>query len=90
MAVKLHHCSLTFMKVPGHPCAEVRKALDAAGIPYEIVTHPLLPRSRRTELERLTGQRLLPALELEDGTVVREESKEMIARIRSGQLPGAR
>jgi glutathione S-transferase len=90
MAVKLHHCSLTFMKVPGHPCASVRKALDEAGIAYEIVKHPVLPRSKRTELQRLTGQLLLPAIELEDGTVYREESKEMIARIRAGKLHEAR
>ena len=31
MAVKLHHCSLTWARVPGHPCAGVRKALDEAG-----------------------------------------------------------
>ena len=86
MAIKLHHCSLTWARVPGHPCANVRKALDQAGIEYEIVKHPLLPRSKRTELKKLTGQTLLPAIQFEDGTVLREESKDMVARIKSGKL----
>ena len=86
MAIKLHHCSLTWARVPGHPCANVRKALDQAGIEYEIVKHPLLPRSKRTELKQLTGQTLLPAIQFEDGTVLREQSKDMVARIASGKL----
>lgn len=86
MTVKLHHCSLTWARMPGHPCANVRKALDEAGIAYEIVKHPLLPRSKRTDLHALTGQNLLPAIQLEDGTVYREESKDMIARIKAGKL----
>jgi hypothetical protein len=48
--------------------------------------HPWRPRRRRTELTAKTGQKLLPAIELEDGTVVREQSKEMVARIRDGRL----
>lgn len=86
MTVKLHRCSLLWAKVGGHPCWAVQKALDDAGVPYEIVKHPLLPRSRRTRLEELTGQRLLPAIELEDGTVVREESRDLVARIRAGGI----
>jgi hypothetical protein len=54
------------------------------------VKHPLYPRSKRTRLRELTGQNLLPAIELEDGTVLREESKAMIARIRAGDLRSAR
>ena len=34
----------------------------------------------------LTGQKLYPAIELEDGTVIRRESKEMAEMIHSGQL----
>lgn len=86
MAIKLHHCSLTWARVPGHPCANVRKALDQAGVEYEIVKHPLLPRSKRSELEKVSGQTLLPVIQLEDGTVYREESKDMVARIKSGKL----
>ena len=86
MAVKLHHCSLTWARVPGHPCAAVRSALDKAGIEYEIVKHPLYPRSKRTDLIELTGQQFLPAIQFEDGTVLREESKAMIARIAAGTL----
>jgi glutathione S-transferase len=74
-----------WVKVGGHPCWRVQKALDEAGIPYEIVKHPL-SRSKRTELKQMTGQDKLPAIELEDGTVIREESKDLAERIRTGRL----
>ena len=45
--------------------------------------------NKRTEYEALTGQRLYPAIVLEDGTVIRRESKELIELIRSGQLQAA-
>jgi len=85
MAVKLHRCGNMWVKVGGHPCWRVQKALDEAGIPYEVVKHPL-SRSKRTELQEMTGQDKLPAIELEDGTVIREESKDLAARIRAGRL----
>ena len=37
-------------------------------------------------MQRLTGQRMLPFIQLEDGTVLREESKDLVARIASGKL----
>jgi hypothetical protein len=43
-------------------------------------------RSQRDALEKLSGQRQYPVIELEDGTVYREESKDMAARIRRGEL----
>ena len=36
----------------------------------------------------LTGQTTLPTIELEDGTVISEESKDLAARIRAGTLSG--
>jgi hypothetical protein len=84
MAVKLHRCGVMFIKGP-HPCWRVQKALDEAGVEYELVKHPAL-RGRRTGLMQTTGQRLLPALELPDGTVIREESSKLAARIRKGEL----
>jgi hypothetical protein len=87
MAVKLHRCSVMWARGP-HPCWKVQHALDDAGIPYEVVKHPPFPRSRRGELEAKTGQRKLPAIEFEDGTTLREESKDLAARIRAGQLSG--
>jgi hypothetical protein len=86
MAVKLHRCNAMWVKVGGHPCWRVQKALDEAEIPYEVVKHPGFPRSKRTALRELTGQQLLPVIELEDGTVIREESKDLAARIRGGRL----
>ena len=74
-----------WVKIEEHPCWRVQKALDEAGIEYEVVKHPFR-RSKRTEYVELTGQKLLPAIELEDGTVIREESKDLAARIREGRL----
>jgi glutaredoxin len=86
MPVKLHRCSNMWVKVGGHPCWRVQKALDEAGVDYEVVKYPGFRRSKRTEYIELTGQDRLPAIELEDGTVVREESKDLAARIREGRL----
>jgi Glutathione S-transferase, N-terminal domain len=85
MAVKLHRCSTMWIKGP-HPCWKVQKALDDAGVEYTIVMHPGFRRSKRTEYIALTGQKLLPALQLEDGTIIRRESKELVQLISSGEL----
>jgi glutaredoxin len=85
MAVKLHRCSNMWVKIGGHPCWRVQKTLDDAGIEYEVVKHPAR-RSKRDQYVQLTGQKVLPAIELEDGTVIREESKDLAARIREGRL----
>jgi hypothetical protein len=55
-------------------------------VDYEIVKHPSFPRGRRKDYVALTGQSLFPAIELEDGRVIREESKDMAARVREGRL----
>ena len=83
MAVKLYRCSLMFVKGP-HPCWQVQKALDEAGVNYEVVTGPLR-RGKRTEMVRRTGQKLYPAIVREDGSVVKKESSELIAMIRAGE-----
>jgi glutathione S-transferase len=85
MAVKLHRCSTMFAKFDAHPCWRVQKALDEQGVEYEVVKGPLRP-GKRDELERLSGQRKYPVVEFEDGTIYREESKDMAARIRAGEL----
>jgi glutathione S-transferase len=63
----------------------VQKALDEAEIAYEVVKHPVR-KSKRTAYEQLSGQRMLPALELADGTILRADSEELVARIRAGYL----
>jgi glutathione S-transferase len=83
--VKLHRCSNTWAKIGAHPCWKVQKALDEQGIEYEIVKGPLR-RGKRDELEKLSGQRQYPVLELPDGEVYRAESDEMAARINTGGL----
>ena len=87
MAVKLHRCSNVWVKLDGHPCWKVQKALDEQGIAYEVVKGPLRP-GKRDDLEALSGQRKYPVIEFEDGGVYRAESKDMAATIRAGELYG--
>ena len=86
MAVKLHRCKNLWVKGP-HPCSKVQKALDEAGINYEIVKEKYI--GPREETVRRTGQKRFPWVEFEDGSVYREESKDMAERIRSGTLTEA-
>ena len=83
--MKLHRCSTQWLKIGAHPCWKVEKALIDAGVEYERVPGPVR-RSKRDALEELSGQRLYPVLVLEDGSVYREESKQMAERIRAGEL----
>jgi arsenate reductase-like glutaredoxin family protein len=88
MAVRLLRCSREWVKLAGHPCWRVQKALDEMGIEYEIVTGPPNPwqRDERTELIEKTGGSKYPAIVFEDGTAYREESKDMAKTIRAGKL----
>ena len=89
MPIKLHRCTGLWVKMQGHPCWRVQKALDDMGIEYELrADQPAMPwqRSKRTETIQKTGQDKLPWIEFEDGRVLREESKEMERRIREGRL----
>ena len=85
MSVKLHRCPNTWLKISGHPCWKVQKALDAQGIEYEVVKGPN-SRSKRAELIEHTGQDRFPAIEFEDGTWYRESSGDMALRISKGEL----
>src|SRR3954454_6780015 len=84
--VKLHRCPFTFLKIDHDACWRVQKALAEQGIDYEVVKEPYFPKSRRTDVEKLSGQRLFPVIEFEDGSAYREESADMAATIRSGEL----
>jgi glutathione S-transferase len=85
MPVKLHRCPVMFAKFGAHPCWKVQKALDEQGIEYEVVKGPLRP-GKRDELETLSGQEKYPVIEFKDGRIYREESSDMAARIRAGEL----
>jgi hypothetical protein len=85
VAIKLHRCSNMWVKIGGHPCWKVQKALDDAGVEYQVVLGPVR-RGKRDDLERLSGQRLYPVIEFEDGSTYREESKLMAAVIASRTL----
>jgi hypothetical protein len=84
VAVKLHRCSSLWIKL-GHPCWRVQKALDEAGVEYEIVKGPLA-RKKRDALAHLSGQRLYPVIQFEDGSVYRDQSKKMAETIKAGKL----
>ena len=85
MAARLHRCPNIWIKIGAHPCWRVQKALDEAGVDYEIEKGPLRS-GKRDDLERLSGQRKFPVIEFEDGSVYREESADMAATIKAGRL----
>jgi len=85
MAVKLHRCGTMWFKLGAHPCWKVQKALDEQGVDYELVRGPL-NRSKRDRVKEGTGQAKYPAIQFEDGSWYREESKEMERTIREGRL----
>ena len=85
MAITLHRCSTEFVKIKAHPCWKVEKALQDMGIDYTLDPGPVR-KSKRDHMAHNTGQRLYPAIEFEDGTWYREESKDMEKTIRAGRL----
>ncbi|HEY1563228.1 MAG TPA: glutathione S-transferase N-terminal domain-containing protein [Gaiellaceae bacterium] len=85
MAVKLHRCSGQWVKIKGHPCWRVEKALKDMGVEYERVPGPQ-SRSKRDAIVEATGQNKYPAIQFEDGSFYREESKDMERTIREGRL----
>ncbi len=85
MAVKLLRCSGQWAKIKAHPCWKVEKALQDMGVEYERVNLPS-GRGKRDDIIAITGQRKYPAIQFEDGSVYREESKDMEQTIRDGKL----
>lgn len=87
--VILHRCSWTFLRTDLDACWRVQRALDEQGIEYEVVKHGY-GKGKRPEIVELSGQKLLPVLEIPGGEVYRAESKEMAERVRAGGIaPGA-
>lgn len=78
--MKLYVCYGTFFtpRPGGHPCANAARALREAGHDPELVRAyglGILPRlfnltRGRREVERLTGNRMVPTLALDDGAVI--------------------
>lgn len=85
MVVKLYRCSNQWAKFGGHPCWKVETALIESGVEYERVPGPFR-KSKRDALVAGTGQRLYPAIQFEDGTWYREQSKDMAQTIRDGKV----
>jgi glutathione S-transferase len=86
--VKLYVCYGTFPtpRPGGHPCANAFHALRGAGHDPEVVkSYGFAPlpgvfnRTRgRREVQELTGNRWVPTLVLDDGTVI-DDSKAIVA-----------
>jgi hypothetical protein len=85
VAIKFHRCSNLWVKIGGHPCWKVQRELDQAGVDYEVVKGPW-GKGKRADLEQLSGQSLYPVIEFDDGSVYREQSKDMAATIKAGRL----
>ena len=79
--MKLYICYGTFTKTPrpaGHPCGNAHHALKEAGHDPELVKCyglGMLPAmfnqtSGRKRVQELTGNRMVPTLELDDGTAI--------------------
>ena len=82
--VTLHRCPLTFIHFK-HGCHDVGRALEETGIEFDAKKAPL-HRPKREEVERISGQRVLPVIEFADGSAYRAESSEMVEEIRAGRL----
>jgi hypothetical protein len=87
--MKLYVCYGTFpvpVRPGGHPCANAYHALrDAGHDPQVVKSYGLAPLPKalnlfkgRQEVERLTGNRWVPTLQLDDGTVV-DGSREIVS-----------
>ena len=64
---------------------ELVLSLDDMGVEYELVPGPLR-RKNRDMIESLSGQRKYPVIQFENGSVYREESRDMERTIRDGKL----
>jgi glutathione S-transferase len=83
--IKLHRCSWTFLHTDLDACWKVQRALVEQGIDFEIVKEGY-GKGPRPSVVELSGQKWLPVIEFEDGSVYRAESDEMAARVRAGEL----
>lgn len=91
--MKLYVCYGTFTVTPrpgGHPCGNAHRALREAGHRPEVIRSyglGILPdvfnrTQGRQEVRRLTGNRMVPTLVLDDGTVI-DGSRQIVDWARS-------
>jgi len=84
---KLHRCSYTFIRTDADRCWRLQRALDEQGVEYEVVKHGYGKSAKsRADVVKLSGQKYLPVLELPDGSIYREETDAMIAKLKAGEL----
>jgi hypothetical protein len=85
--LKLHRCSGTWVKGPASLLAG-GEGPPGAGRGPRGGQAPAVPAWARKEYIAITGQNKLPALELADGKIVRDESKRLAERIRAREFSG--
>jgi hypothetical protein len=92
--MKLYVCWGTFRTKKGHPCGEAHQALTDAGHDPDVVktggcyrTDPIFPGRR--EVKRLTGTYKVPALVLDNGTII-DGSQHIIEWARINEAAGLR
>ena len=83
--IKLHRCSYTFLHTDLDACWKVQSALDEQGIAYDVVKHGY-SKGKRPDVVALSGQKMLPVIELADGSAYRAEADEMAAHVRAGKV----
>jgi hypothetical protein len=79
VSIKIPRRSNEWLHITPHPWWMVQKALDGSGDRLRAREGPVRS-GKRDELERLSGQRIYPVIESEDGRVRQ--------RVRSCRLPG--
>jgi glutathione S-transferase len=85
--LKLHRCNYTFLHTEMDPCWKVEKALKEQGVDYEVVKEGWGKSEKsRADVIELSGQKLLPVIEVPGGEVYRAESDDMAARVRDGDF----
>lgn len=80
--MQLYTCNKKGVFPAAHPCGVAIKALDDAGLEYELTPvdgYRALPWTRgggaRDEVERVSGQKNVPVLVLDDGEVISGSGK---------------
>ena len=95
--MELYVCYGTFTTAPrpgGHPCGQAYEALRKAGWDPKVTRtygFGLLPdfmNPKRDKVRRLTGQKMVPVLETDDGEVI-QGSDRIVAWARDNPAAGA-
>ena len=85
MAIKLYRCKNVWVKSPATRAGACRRPSTTRASSTSSSKGPGR-RGKRGDLEKLSGQTKYPVIQFEDGSVYREESKDMAETIITGKL----